>query len=344
VVIANIGGSIGQNMGTVAQRLVTNEMDISLDMRAQVIANILAQNPKITSWTGDKPPYAYLDWVPFDLMMNDELYPYSDVRVRKAISLAINRDQIDQLLYGGVHISTIYSFPLYPNLQAFADSPAVKGEEAKYNPGEFNLDKSAQLMTEAGFKKNSDGLWEKDGKTVNATVNAFEGIHSDIAPILVEMLRNGGFDSAVNFGANATQNMVDGVPGLYFTAHGGSLLDPYATLAIFDSKYAAPLGSPAPVNHWTRYKNPEYDKLLAEMAPLSADDPKFQAAAAKAQGIYWRDVIEVPVIQWLHRIPYNTTYWTNWPSATNLADGENGASWHNTFVLSVSGLKPSGAK
>ena len=37
--------------------------------------------------------------------------------------------------------------------------------------------------------------------------------------------------------------------------------------------------------------------------------------------IYWRDLIDIPIIQWLHRIPYNQTYWTNWPTADNLAGG-----------------------
>ncbi|HVW91462.1 MAG TPA: ABC transporter substrate-binding protein [Devosia sp.] len=345
VVIVNLGGTVGQNMDTVAQRIVNNEMDSSLDMRAQVIGNILAQNPKVTSWTGNKSPFGYRDWWPNSLWMNTQLAPYNDVRVRKAMSLAINRDQIDQVLYDGAHVSTIYPFPLYPNLQKFADSPAVKAEEAKYNPGEYNLDKSAQLMTEAGFTKNGDGLWEKDGKTVNATINAFEGIHSDIAPVLVEMLRDGGFDAAVNFGADAQQNMNDGVPGLYLAGHGASLLDPDAALELFDGKYSSPVGAPvAGAGRYSRYKNPEYDKLLDEMAPLGADDPTFQADAAKALGIYWRDVIDIPIIQWLHRIPYNNTYWTNWPSETNLADGENGAFWAHTGMLEITNLKPSGAK
>ncbi len=60
-------------------------------------------------------------------------------------------------------------------------------------------------MEAAGFAKNGDGLWEKDGETVDATINGFEGIHGDIVPILVEMLRNGGFDAAINFGPTPTR-------------------------------------------------------------------------------------------------------------------------------------------
>ena len=39
--MVNLGGQIGQNMDTVAQRLVNNEMDSALDMRSSVIGNIL---------------------------------------------------------------------------------------------------------------------------------------------------------------------------------------------------------------------------------------------------------------------------------------------------------------
>ena len=100
----------------------------------------------------------------------------------------------------------------------------------------------------------------------------------------------------------------------------------------------------AGAGRYSRYKNPEYDKLLDQMAPLGSDDPTFQKDAAEALGIYWRDVIDIPIIQWLHRIPYNNTYWTNWPSETNLADGENGAFWAHTGMLEITSLKPTGAK
>ncbi len=336
IVFSNIGT---QSMDTIAQRVVNNELDASLDMRSSVIGNILKQNPKVTSHAGNVSPYGYLDWWPNSLWMNTQLAPYNDPNVRKAISLSINRDQINEVLYEGTKIATIYPFPLYPGLQKFVDSPAVKALEAKYKPGAFDLDQSAKLMTGAGFKKNGDGLWEKDGKTVSGVINGFEGIHSDIAPVLVEMLKAGGFDASVNFGTDAYQNMADGKPGFYLFGHGASLKDPYAAFELFHSRYSAPIGTGAGNGRFSRYKNPEFDKIVDAMAPLPSDDPKFQALAVQALEVYWRDTLDVPIIQWLHRIPYNQTYWTNWPTKENLAAGTNGAYWAHTGMLVVTNLK-----
>ncbi len=341
VIIANI---TGVSMDTVAQRVVNNEFDSALDMRSAVIGNILAQNPEVTTHTGNESPFGYLDWWPNSLWMNTQLEPYSDARVRRAISLVINRDVINDVLYEGAPIATIYPFPLYPNLQAFADSPAVKALEEKYQPRLFDPDQSADLMTEAGFTKNGDDLWEKDGKTVDATIQGFEGIHSDIVPILVEMLRQGGFDAAINFGPDSYQNMADGKAGLYMFGHGASLFDPFEALNLFHGKYSNAIGTSAGNNRFSRYKNPEFDAILDKIAPLSSDDPEFQAGAAEALGIYWRDQIDVPIIQWLHRIAYNQHYWKNWPTAANPAMGTNGAFWAQTGGLVITSLQPTGAQ
>jgi peptide/nickel transport system substrate-binding protein len=337
IVMVNIGGQVGQNMDTVIQRMVNNEFDAILDVRASVAAQILNSNDKITTHSGSEPPYGYLDWWPNSLWMNTTIAPYDDVRVRQAVNRAIDRDKIDEVVYDGAQIATIYPFPLYPNLKAFADSPAVKALEAQYEPRKFDLEESAALMTDAGFTKNSDDLWEKDGETVNAVINGFEGIHSDIVPVLVEMLRTAGFDADINFGTDAYQNMADGVPGMYMFGHGASTVDPYA---VFDLLRQKPVGTTAGNNSFARYNNDEFTAIVDAMAPLSADDPEFQDLAAQALGIYWRDVIDVPIIQWLHRIPYNQTYWTNWPTASNPAMGENGAFWAETGMLVITGLQP----
>jgi ABC-type transport system substrate-binding protein len=124
--------------------------------------------------------------------------------------------------------------------------------------------------------------------------------------------------------------------------HGASLKDPYAAFELFHGRFSANIGTTAGNNRFSRYKNPEFDAILDQMAPLSSDDPKFRELAAKALEIYWKDQIDVPIIQWLHRIAYNQTYWTNWPTADNLAAGTNGAFWAQTGMLVITNLKPSG--
>jgi ABC-type transport system substrate-binding protein len=336
VAILNLPG----DMDTAALRIVNNEYDSVVDLRSEVMANILRQNPKITAHTGSAPPYGYLDWWPNSLWVNTQLPPYNDARVRRAISLAIDRDKINEILYAGAPIATIYPFPLYPGLQKFVDSPEVQALEAKYQPGKFDLDQSAKLMTEAGFVKNVDGLWAKDGKVVNATINGFELIHGDIALLLVEMLKKGGFDTSAYFGDDAFDRMTRGDPGLYLFGHGASLIDPYAAFELYHSRHSAPTGTPN-ATYFSRYSNPEYDMIVDAMSILSSDDPKFQKLAVQALEIYWKETIDIPMIQWLHRIPYNETYWTNWPTEANPAAGINGAYWHQTAMLMITNLQPS---
>lgn len=339
VVMTNLGGQVGQNMDVVAQRVVNNEYDMTLDMRSAVISNILKQNPKVTTHTGNTTPYGYLDWWPNSLWCNTILEPFSDPNVRKAMSLSIDRDTIDMMLYEGAKISTVFPFPLYPNLVKFTELPEVQALVTKYNPREFNLDKSASLMTAAGFTKNADGLWEKGGATIDCTINGFEGIHSDIVPILAEMLKKGGFDTSVNFGTDAFQNMADGKPGLYMYGHGASLIDPYATFELYNGRFSSPIGTTSGGNHLSRFNDPDYNKANDAMAPLASDDPQFTALAVQCMELYWKNTIDVPIIQWLHRIPYNQTFWTNYPTVANPSIGCNGAFWHHTGMLVMTTLK-----
>ncbi len=334
IVWRNVG-----NIQTAAQLIVNNELDWCLDLRNNVIRSTLEQNPKVTSHTGAAEPHGYLDWWPNSLWMNTQVEPFNNKDVRRAISYSIDRDKIDEVVYDGAKISTIYPFPGYPGLVKFTSRPAVQALIEKYQPRKFDVAASDKLMTGAGFTKNGDNLWEKDGKSVPCIINGFESLHADIVPILVEMLRNAGFDASINFGPDGYQNMADGKPGLYMFGHGASLVDPYAAFELFHSRFSADIGTTAGNNRFSRYKNPDFDKILDEMAPLPADDEKFQTLAEQALEIYWADTIDIPVIEWLHRIPYNQTYWTNYPTTENPALGFNGAYWHHTAPMVVTQLK-----
>lgn len=339
IVMVNLGGQVGANMEAVAQRIVNNEMDTALDFRQSLIASTIAQNSMVTSHTGNEAPFGYLDWWPNSLWVNTLVSPYDDANVRKAMSLAINRAQIDEIVYDGAQVTTIFPFPLYPGLEKFVATDAVQALIEKYEPGKFDLDASAALMEAAGFALNADELWERDGETVNATIHGFGGIHGDIVPVMEQMLLNAGFDASVNFGDDSYQQMADGGAGMYMFGHGASLADPYAALELFHGRFSDSIGTSAGNNRFSRYSNADYDAILDKMAPLASDDPEFLSLAAEALEIYWAETIDIPIIQWLHRIAYNQTYWTNWPTAANVGPGVNGAFWAHTGMLVVTGLE-----
>ena len=73
-------------------------------------------------------------------------------------------------------------FPEFKKLDEYM--AGIKDITDKYNVLEFNLEKSAALMTEAGFTKNEEGFWvDKDGVRPDANLYARVPLFGDIAPI-----------------------------------------------------------------------------------------------------------------------------------------------------------------
>ncbi|MGX1786636.1 peptide ABC transporter substrate-binding protein [Bosea sp. NPDC055332] len=76
----------------------------------------------------------------------------SDPKVREAINLLIDRDSIQKFIYGRGGTATA----------SFVNEPKqFKSSKLKY---EFNVEKANKLLDDAGYKKGSDGIREKDGK------------------------------------------------------------------------------------------------------------------------------------------------------------------------------------
>ena len=81
--------------------------------------------------------------------------PFDDVRVRQALSYAVNKDEIIQTALSG--LGAVAGTPLTPG------SLGYNAELGKYGQG-FDPAKSRSLLAEAGFRQAADGSWERDGK------------------------------------------------------------------------------------------------------------------------------------------------------------------------------------
>ena len=65
--------------------------------------------------------------------------------------------------------------------------------------------------------------------------------------------------------------------------------------------------------------------------------PRLMELFHKAMEI-WTDLPDIPLVHNIHRIPMNTTYWQNWPTAET--PYVNGAFWHLTYAMVLWNLQP----
>ncbi|GAJ12069.1 unnamed protein product, partial [marine sediment metagenome] len=88
-----------------------------------------------------------------------------------------------------------------------------------------------------------------------------------------------------------------------------------------------------------RWHNDEFDRLVDDMAVTSmAELAKLKELTHDVMEIWLDELPDIQVVEWYHRIPMNTTYWTNWPTEDNMY--VNGAFWHLTFGMILNELEP----
>ena len=81
------------------------------------------------------------------------------------------------------------------------------------------------------------------------------------------------------------------------------------------------------------------DKLVDEAYGIAPDDTKKLIDVwRRAMEIWLPELPDIQLVQNYHRIPWNTTYWKNWPTEQN--PYVNGAHWHLTFAMVLWSLQP----
>lgn len=116
---------------------------------------------------------------------NNTRAPFDDARVRRAMTLGINRQQvIDALLkgFGEPAVGMIPPWsPLYTPMEPLPHDPA----------------QARQLLAQAGWTDgDGDGIVEKNGQPlqVDLTINSSNRLHADIAQVVQQQLRQIGVD------------------------------------------------------------------------------------------------------------------------------------------------------
>jgi len=317
-----------------AQSLITNEIDMGFTLAPETFQTIFDQNDKITTHAGRQAPYGYLDWWPVSMYVNTTVPPFDNPDVRWALSLFINREQVVDVGWSGANTVSRLPMPAYPPLERYFN--AVDDLLTEYDTSEFNPEKAGQLLEKAGFIKNSDGKWvDTAGDPLHLDVFVLDFLNG-MGMTVVQQLKDQGIDVTPSNPVDFSDRFTRGDYQAAFYGHGGSVKDPYDTLNLYTSSSEhVPGAHQANFPLWT---NAEYDKIVDEVYVTPPSDyPKLEKLFHDAMAIWLPELPDIPLTELYHRIGYNETYWTNWPTAENAY--VNGASWHLTFEMVLWNLK-----
>ncbi|ULT58961.1 ABC transporter substrate-binding protein [Neobacillus drentensis] len=221
--------------------------------------------------------------LPYTLFFNQRKAPWTDVKVRQAVQLAVDVDSIVKTLYLGTY-HRAWS-PLTPGI--FGYDPSLEGST------KANIKKANQILDELGYKKGSDGIRVKDGKPF--TLNYVDGSpnrekRNDIAVIIQQQLKKVGIKVEINITKDiATVIYKNADYDLYGNSQVNS--DPNALRAIYHSRTPE---EEAVFKGLTGASNPELDKLL-EQGTIEANSGKREEIYKKAQQIIIKDAWIIPI-------------------------------------------------
>jgi peptide/nickel transport system substrate-binding protein len=153
--------------------LRTGKLDILESIRWIAVEHLKETTPEL-QWTRS------LGMAGTFVVMRLDREPFGDVRVRRALNLAINQPEIAELFYGG-H-AELMAYPQHPDFgdyyQPLEEMPVSVQELFTYNP-----DKARRLLAEAGFP---------DGFEFNVQVCSCSPQHMDMIPLLAGYLAKVG--------------------------------------------------------------------------------------------------------------------------------------------------------
>lgn len=303
-----------------------------------------ARNPNIIAWLKD-PPYAWIDPCPNMFEFNTLATPWNDPQMRWAVSYAIDKQALANVTNEGSGLAAKWLFPDYAGLSSMleADSDVF----AKYPTDKVDPAKAASLIESKGYKKGADGIYVgSDGKRLQMRLlmksPGSGGVGWGIATSqLVEWLTGIGIAVSPHLLADNAYHQAASVGDfdarMYTVC--GSVADPYATMSLFTSDRALAAGTPLPLNVPSgRWKNDEYSALVRQIGTLVPGDPKIAQLTHDALEIFQRELPAIPLYQQLRIVPYNTTYWTNWPTKEN--DYFHPPNWWMCFLRVLTELKP----
>ncbi len=248
----------------VERALQLGEIDMIGEVEAGSFERLGSQE-NVDALSSPLPSYTQLAFnlCPEELCPDAEFNPaIQDQTIRQAIAFAVDREKINEIAARGTSFVANGILPSY--YKAFYTEPE---QTYPYDP-----DLANQMLDDAGWTRNDDGIREKDGETASfdVYVRSESPYNIQAAKLIAEMTADIGVEFNVQVVStdklfDLTVRKEDGKPAPAFDTFiwgwGGDPYDPSFLLSILTT---GEIGGSSD----SFYSNPEYDRLFREQTGL----------------------------------------------------------------------------
>jgi peptide/nickel transport system substrate-binding protein len=312
-----------------------HQLDSAMNISLGTLQAIQAKNPNAVAWVKGAP-YSFADPCPRELEFQTEAAPWNDANLRKAVSLIIDRNQNIAIAYQGTTTPSTTMFVSYGGMDPFIKAITDAGEA---NDVVAHVDDGQKLIEAAGYAKNGSGIYEKDGKTLDLAIMVGNDTQEYIlsANELVEQLQQAGINASsqpVNGATSQNANQTGNFQAQWAWNTCGSVSEPWNSLNTLNVSYYQPVGTIASGNteRWNTDGAKAYSKIVDQIGSLPLGDPSIPGLVAQAYKYIADETPIIPLVQAEKIVPFDTTYWTNWPTSDNAYIVPT-TWWQNTFFI-----------
>lgn len=267
-----------EDRAAIQKRFRAGEIDVATDFASDQIGWLKENLPDETRIA----PYMGVYYYP----INSSVEPFTDVRIRNALSMSINREAIvDKVLKTG----ELAAYSFVPPGVAYYDSPATV--EWKDVPFADRQKKAKALLAEAGYGPDTP-------LEFTLRYNTSEN-HKRIAVAVVSMWKAIGVKAEL-FNSEVKVHYADLKQGDFQVARAGWIAD-YNDAQNFLYLLETRTGA----NNYGRYSNPEYDKLMLE-AEVTSDLAKRAEMMLMAESFVMRDQPVIPIYHYVSKALVST--------------------------------------
>lgn len=316
--------------------IANDELDSVNDISLGSFFVLQSQNPNVVAYYSDLP-YAWPDPCARNIEFNTTVAPWDDPEMRLALNSAINRDEIVAIAYEGGTQASSFIYPEYSGMEPFLD--LLMNNDLSVSS--FDPDFARETFEAKGWELNGD-FYEKDGEQLSINIQTPDILAENqaIADVVVAQWQAVGVNAT--WGNVAYGTFWDNFfTGNYEARSGwqtcGSVNEPWDSLDTLSNRHLVPVGERSSRNAW-RWDNEEYSELVAEIGVLPLGDPAIDELFVEAADIFLSELPVIPVTQAKKLIPFNSTFWTNWPTAENNYI-QPAAWWQSTHVI-IHNLEP----